>query len=406
MTTILSGEDHLQRKDNILNQPEPIKRMLYHQGKIETFMYCSKNETDTHIYWSVSEMKPRFENNMLFYTRKSKGGITYDKAKKSIKIWFGHKFVTLHYAVRLDLFKHFDCEWALEVGDALSSNFSVSIINRILKKRITNPRDLCKAYIKTSYFRTLDISVEMFYQTFCKKEHGNRLRSPIAYKSYFLYATNPNEVFAMIQNDRHGEMFDSYGEFSDLVNQAAILNRKYNPKWSKIRRNEEHIAWTKEIMELELKTLPRKDYEYEGSFPVVEGIEIITNNIDLFAEGKVMSHCVYTNYAKQVEDKSYFVLRFNYEGQRATIGINMYHYGNTTEPKFVINQMYGYRNSPVSGMAREYANLLMEREDVQEFLKKNYRADLYKNYRLGGNINAPQPAEPLVMPNDEEFIQF
>jgi hypothetical protein len=404
MTTILSGEDHLARKDNILNLPESMQRIMYYQGKTETFLYCSKNETETHIYWSVSEMKPRFENGKLFYTRNSKGGITCDKAKKSIKIWFGHRFLTLHHAVRLDLFKHFECEWVFEVGDSLSSVLNVSLINRIIKKRITNPRDLCKAYIKTSYFRTLDVSVEIFYQTFCKKEHGNRLRTPIAYKNYFLYATNPNEVFVMIRNDRHGEMFDSYGEFSDLVNQAAMLNRKYNPRWSKKRRHEVHLDWTKELMEIELQTLPRVEYNYKGVFPSVEGINLIDNNIDLFAEGKVMSHCVYTNYAKQVEDKTYFVLRFDYEGQRATVGINKYFYGNNTTPKFVINQMYGFRNSAVAGMAREYANLFMEREEVQEFFRNNFVSNPVKTPY--GEAIAFEELGVLAMPNDEQFLQF
>ena len=89
IVTVLWGQDCIDLLEmNKSNSPEK-QRYDYYKGTLYGLTYATRKETDTHVYWSISNRQPRFENGKLFYTNNNSQGATYDKSTKKLKIWFG-----------------------------------------------------------------------------------------------------------------------------------------------------------------------------------------------------------------------------------------------------------------------------------------------------------------------------
>ena len=82
-----------------------------------------------------------------------------------------------------------------------------------------------------------------------------------------------------------------------------------------------------------------------------------------------MGHCVYTNYADRVKNKTYFVLKFTDKDVRATVGISKDQNGD----KFILNQMYSKYNKSVDQCYHDYMIDWLEKREVQQWFKDNYK---------------------------------
>jgi len=327
-------EAYIASVEFLSDTPE-MQRFNFHRGKVHPFQCAQRKETDTHVYWSYTEAKPRFENNRLFYSRNNKYGFTYDKDKKDFKFWFGRSIHEIPPLMLYDVFRHFNIDWYGILSPSLASLLNATMVKNMIKGKITNPRDYVKAYLKTSPYRKSGISSELFYKTFA---NGN-VQSPKSYRKIIEYSTDPNHALELITS-QNGNGYINH-TITDLYDQAAVLDRKVNPKWSEARMKEVHAEWTREIMSVEVKSIKQHDYEYpEIALP--DGLEIIANNYELFEEGTTMKHCVYTNYESRIRSKQYFAFRYDKDGIRATLGVDKYNSNNAT-----FNQMYGIGNSPV-----------------------------------------------------------
>jgi hypothetical protein len=70
-----------------------------------------------------------------------------------------------------------------------------------------------------------------------------------------------------------------------------------------------------------------------------------------------MKHCVYTNYESKIRSKKYFAFRYEKDGIRATLGVDL-SYADAT-----FSQMYGIGNSSVP------IDIV---DDMKEFIKTDY----------------------------------
>jgi hypothetical protein len=229
------------------------------------------------------------------------------------------------------------------------------MLKNMVKGKITNPRDYVRAYLKTSPYKKMDVSVELFYKVF---NNGN-INSPKAFRKILEYSTNVNHAMEFLTENSylpHG--------INDLYDQAAILNRKVNPKWSKARIKEVHSQWTREIMEMEVKSIKPHDYQY-SPIDLPEGFELILNNYELFEEGTTMKHCVYTNYEHRIRNKQYFAFRYNKDGVRATLGVDKSYSEEAT-----FSQMYGIGNSTIPDEHINRAKRFINSESFQDWVKR------------------------------------
>jgi hypothetical protein len=311
---------------NKSNSPEK-QRYDYYKNKLYVLTYANRKETDTHVYWSISHRQPRFENGRLFYANQNKQGATYDKATKKLKIWFGTSMYQFDPRLKADILEHFKIDWYDTLGNH-KELMNASMLQKMINGKITNHRDYIKAYLKTSPYKKMDVSVELFYKTF-----KGGYRTAKASRKFLEYSTDINHALELLQSETQNHIVH------DLYEQAAMLDRKVNPRWSEKRMNEVHTQWTRDIMEIEIKSLKQVKYNYpEISLP--EGLSFINNNYELFEEGTTMKHCVYTNYQKSIENKGYFALRYDYQGVRATVGLRK-------SNKITFDQMYSIGNTLV-----------------------------------------------------------
>jgi hypothetical protein len=178
------------------------------------------------------------------------------------------------------------------------------------------------------------------------------------------HTMDPNHYLEVMEKNMSEQMYYAIQDniTDDLYNQAIMLNEKVNIHWSDKRKNEVHSLWTKQLMAEEIKNFENVDYDYpKESLPQHKFLHLITNNLDLFMEGKLMNHCVYTNYKSYVENKNYFVFSYISNNTRGTLGV-MHNNG-----KFTVNQFYGKRNSAMSEVDKTIVQNYIKRDDVQEW---------------------------------------
>ncbi len=352
---VISNQESYDKSIELLNSSLEMQRFSFYKQKAYSFTYATRKETDTHVYWSLTEAKPRFENNRLFYSRNNRYGATYDKAKNDFKLWFGKPAYEIPGTLMSDIIAFFKLEWYVSMSSSLQSLLNATMLKNMVKGKITNPRDYVRAYLKTSPYKKMDVSVELFYKVF---NNGN-INSPKAFRKILEYSTNVNHAMEFLTENSylpHG--------INDLYDQAAILNRKVNPKWSKARIKEVHSQWTREIMEMEVKSIKPHDYQY-SPIDLPEGFELILNNYELFEEGTTMKHCVYTNYEHRIRNKQYFAFRYNKDGVRATLGVDKSYSEEAT-----FSQMYGIGNSTIPDEHINRAKRFINSESFQDWVKR------------------------------------
>jgi hypothetical protein len=355
--TVLWGQESIDLMENAKASSPEKQRYDFYKGKLCALIYAKRKETDTHVYWSLSQRQPRFENGRLFYSNLNKQGATYDKSTKKLKIWFDMNMYNFDERLKTDILKYFNIDWYDTLGNH-KELMNKSILQKMINGKITNHRDYIKAYLKTSPYKNMAVSVELFYKTF-----KDGYRSAKSSRKFLEYSTDINHALEMLQGETKNHVIH------DLYDQAAMLDRRVNPTWSEKRMNEVHAQWTRDIMEIEIKSLKQVEYNYpEISLP--EGLSFITNNYELFQEGSAMKHCVYTNYESRIKNKKYFTFRYIKDGVRATVGVDRSYSDEAT-----FSQMYGIGNSSIDP---EHI------EPIKEFIKTKYFQDWIKE-QAGSN---------------------
>jgi hypothetical protein len=234
---------------------------------------------------------------------------------------------------------------------------------------ITNPRDYAKAILRghknlretglsaESLFKYLSSSVSLGVQTF------------LFYCPAF---KNPNQLVDLITGSKLN------WRVGDMVKQARILDKKIDLNWSEKRLDNEHTEWTRLIMQYEIDSVEEIDFEYPD-LDMPEGLEFIKTNREVFEEGTIMKHCLYTNYANRIKNKTYFAFRYDKDGVRATLGVDNY-----GKPSF--SQMFSYRNTEV---AQEI------KDEMKAWLEEDYVIEWFKN--ISSKLGVKQETEALEM---------
>jgi hypothetical protein len=355
--------------ENIKNQPIDKQRFQYFKGSLYVWTEDTRAESDTHIYWASNHCKPKWNNKTgLYLKRDSTFGCTYEKATK-FKWWFGKQATTIGSLILSDMCNYFRVEWFNSIPVGLQNSTTNTNMNKVLLGKITNPRDLIKAIIKTNpTMRGMNISTELVWD-YLNKNQGYRIQSLADTLSV---AKDPNHAIEYVISKYVISNGATVWDMQDLIKQAQMLGRKVDFKWSTNRVKEVHQDWTREIMDIEQETVESIDYHYINELPHNGHLELITNSKDLYVEGRMMSHCVYTNYNTQVADKSYFVLKFTDREVRATVGISKTW---MDDDSFIINQMYSKHNKSVDQCYHDYVEDWLKKPEVQQWFKDNYKSN-------------------------------
>lgn len=254
---ISSKEQYEYYYIEILKLDADRQRRLFYGNRLIPFSYCTRKETDTHIYWSVSSKDPKLFNNKLFFVHKNTQGVTYDKKTKSIKLWFGKKFYELTREVVDDILDVFDCKWVHKVPGSIISLITTTIFKKILKKKVNSTEDICREYFKVAPFKDKGVDIDLYIKTF-KNYQG----SPKAFNKYFIIAEDCNVMLQFLIDNNYVQAYSNY-LIDELVNSAIILDRPIDFNMSIERLTELNVEYREFIRQQDIIYDFFNEYNYE-----------------------------------------------------------------------------------------------------------------------------------------------
>ena len=154
---------------------------------------------------------------------------------------------------------------------------------------------------------------------------------------------------------------------ADAVDLALQLNKKVNFSWSRNKFQDINVQWSRELMRKDIeKRNPQDIYKNKE---LIKDAKLLSSERDVFEEGMIMHHCVYTNYWGLIKSGKYVALHLNstVNSLGITLGVQiMYDYNNKDNiiSKLVFDQaFYAYDkilSTEDSQMCKDY---LIDNED-------------------------------------------
>lgn len=305
MRIVISESPALKRfREEVRGLPPEKQRYQYYSGKVQTKLLAETyiDKFDDGVVRYVSNEYSLLFNNKCFLKPKKTQGFRFD-GKRQIKAWGNQIMLT----TRRELYKLLNVEWLELEGFVSGAWITPGLLAKILAGKITNPSEACK-YLISAYRFPKTVSPELLRQ-YIKGFYSRRelLSSAPA-------VTDINNLLAL-GGDLNRDM-------KDLIRQAKILGRKINLRWSEKRIASEHSAWTAEIMALEVEMDEDIELPYGPTDFLPANVRLIRSKKELFAEGTLMKHCVYTNYWDKIKSGKYAVLHVDAEDPY-TIGLDI-----------------------------------------------------------------------------------
>ena len=190
-----------------------------------------------------------------------------------------------------------------------------SVLRDILYGKITNPHDAIMAYGKKLGVKHLNN--EVF-----------KLASKLNFSStVILTVINPAQLKTCFE-PLYQRIDDDYAYqrmFRDMIEQAYALEKHINLMWSDKRLDEEHTDWSRRLMKLTISTKSEEPVWPQDIVDDLAAFGLLLRNTEqeVFEEGSVMHHCVYTNYWRDIKTKDYLALTVNLPEGPATIGMRL-----------------------------------------------------------------------------------
>jgi hypothetical protein len=304
------------------------------------------------IYFSSTHYKLSKNKNSYYSRVSNRRGFSFKDNKLSL--WYGSKIEDIPDIE--DFIK--EMNWNF-IDKKAYGYITKSSLEKLLKGKITSTRDLLAHYAKSV---RLKCSTEFLYQAVIEKD--------LHKFDFFNYASHARDVDHFLQfvlkdvvyYDRPKRLAD-YHIVRDLVNQFSILDKKIDFRWSEKRMLQEHNDATFELMKLEAGNLSNEKITYTN-FNLPSNFELLDNQQRVFLEGQMMRHCVYTNYWFSIKSGSYLAFHVKLNNENATLGVEL------TNKKMVFNQVYLYRNQPVSQEMRKLCMDFIELNKDVEITKQ------------------------------------
>lgn len=290
------------------------------------------------------------------------------------------------------------CLYNLYMGEIIAPIFSNYQKCYLLNKILNTYTDL-KSFIKEYLiYNDINISYKMFMNIlkFIAYNKDNFVDPLSVYNEIITYmkvATNQETLFNKLKtgaiqtrsskpvNSVHRDgwltsltrAFNYLGEVAekslvaDAVDLALQLNKKVNFSWSRNKFQDINVQWSRELMRKDIeKRNPQDIYKNKE---LIKDAKLLSSERDVFEEGMIMHHCVYTNYWRLIESGKYVALHLDstVNSLGITLGVQvMYDYNNKDNiiSKLVFDQaFYAYDkilSTEDSQMCKDY---LIDNED-------------------------------------------
>ena len=290
------------------------------------------------------------------------------------------------------------CLYNLYINSIITPIFSNYQKCYLLNKILNTYTDL-KSFIKEYLiYNDINISYKMFMNIlkFIAHNDSNFISSSNAYDEIITYmkvATNQEVLFNKLKtrviqtrsskpvNSVHQDgwltsltrAFNYIGEVAetslvaDAVDLALQLKKKVNFSWSRNKFRDINVQWSRELMRKDIeKRNPQDIYKNKE---LIKDAKLLSSERDVFEEGMIMHHCVYTNYWRLIESGKYVALHLNstVNPLGITLGIQvMYDYNNKDNiiSKLVFDQaFYAYDKTLSTEDSQMCKDYLIDNED-------------------------------------------
>lgn len=263
------------------------------------------------------------------------------------------------------------CLYNLYMDVIIAPIFSYYQKCHLLNKILNTYTDL-KSFIKEYLiYNDINISYKMFMNIlkFIAYNNNNFVSIYDAYDEIITYmkvATNQEVLFNKLktgsiqtrsskpvnsinQDEWLTSAFNYLGEVAekslvaDAVDLALQLNKKVNFSWSRNKFRDINVQWSRELMRKDIEKRNPKDI-YKNK-ELIKDAKLLSSERDVFEEGMIMHHCVYTNYWRLIESGKYVALHLDstVNSLGITLGIQvMYDYNNKDNiiSKLVFDQAF------------------------------------------------------------------
>lgn len=290
------------------------------------------------------------------------------------------------------------CLYNLYINSIITPIFSnyqrCCLLNKILNT-YTDLKSFIKEYL---IYNDINISYKMFMNIlkFIAHNDSNFISSSNAYDEVITYmkvATNQETLFNKLKtgaiqtrsskpvNSVHQDgwltrltsAFNYIGEVAekslvaDAVDLALQLNKKVNFSWSRNKFRDINVQWSRELMRKDIeKRNPQDIYKNKE---LIKDAKLLSSERDVFEEGMIMHHCVYTNYWRLIESGKYVALHLNstINPSGITLGVQvMYDYNNKDNiiSKLLFDQaFYAYDKTLSTEDSQMCKDYLIDNED-------------------------------------------
>ena len=231
------------------------------------------------------------------------------------------------------------CLYNLYINSIITPIFSNYQRCYLLNKILNTYTDL-KSFIKEYLiYNDINISYKMFMNIlkFIAHNDSNFISSSNAYDEIITYmkvATNQETLFNKLKTGAiqiwSSKPVDSINQdkyrwltsifnclekpvekslVADAVDLALQLNKKVNFSWSSNKFRDINVQWSRELMRKDIeKRNPQDIYKNKE---LIKDAKLLSSERDVFEEGMIMHHCVYTNYWRLIASGKYIALHLN-----------------------------------------------------------------------------------------------
>ena len=334
----------------------------YRQIMGRTFTEANICKKDGCIYYSCTDMSFKKSKNSFYVQRKNRNGFTVDK-KGKINVWFGKNIYEIPHVDKV--FQYFNFNWI--TNSKIYPYITKGILEKMIAGKITNSTEIVKEYFKKMH---INASPSLFIKFLdkCDSSKVEILRvAGVAKDLNHYFEDNIKLRTATMSNPYPQDSYTRNQLLNDMIQEAQILGKKIDYTWSLNRLKEVHKEWTEEIMKIEIESLDDvsvNGIDYFDKF-TPEGFKLLKTQKEVFTEGSLMKHCVYTAYWNTIKNGNYLAYHVNYKGEEATLGINIYN------DRVVFNQCYSRYNQSVSDELRLHVMMFIDNLN-HELKKENY----------------------------------
>jgi hypothetical protein len=322
-------------KDFIAMPAGPLKNLKYKNMVLHTGYDASIVYKDGCMYYGCTTYKVAKGKHSYFLRSGSKDGFTLD-AKGKLQIWYGR---TVKKLPRVDdVIKAIGNDW---YNSDYLPFLTKGILEKILNRKITNPLGFFEAWLKAQHIKA---SPRLVFKAVSQQNPFTVYSMMLKYQSIFKHMDQFLEVLLDYQGKHNASTIFS-SNFIDMLDQAVILEQTVDPYWSGKRIEAEHQRMTQEIMELELENIENTPVEGLDEIRKLlndnEHITLLDNRRAVFMEGKMMSHCIYTNYWNKIESKSLLCFHVDYRNQQGTLTLQLDRIPHTQTVEY---RMYDFKD--------------------------------------------------------------